>query len=152
MRSNAGAANSECAPPDRRTPYNGGFRLPRFAALATTYFSAATFKFLRDLPTAGHQEWDVFLTVGTLQFGGGVDVDLTRERHLIWRSLRGTRHTFDLSVEPVNEPTLLTMEMSITIRGLAMAWMAERISRSIIQRHIEAGVHELRHHLEWELD
>lgn len=110
------------------------------------------FNFLRDLPTPGHQEWDVFLTVGTLQFGGGVDVDLTRERHLIWRSLRGTRHTFDLSVEPVNEGTLLTMEMSITIRGLAMAWMAERISRSILQRHIEAGVHELRHHLEWELD
>jgi uncharacterized protein (TIGR02453 family) len=57
MRSNAGAANSECAPPDRRTPYNGGFRLPRFAALATTYFSAATFKFLRDLARNNNRAW-----------------------------------------------------------------------------------------------
>jgi len=109
------------------------------------------FEYLHDLPERGHQEWDVFLTVGTLHFGGGVDVDLTRERHLIWRSLRGTRHTFDLSVEPVNDGTLITMEMTLFVSGQIMAKLAERAGRGIMQRHLDAAVEGLRHHLEWEV-
>ena len=63
----------------------------------------ARFRHVQDLPAPKHQEWEVFLHVGTLQMGGAVEVDLTRERHLIWRSVRGTRHTFDMAVEPVGD-------------------------------------------------
>ncbi len=106
---------------------------------------------LGDLPRARHEEWEVFLQVGSLQIGGAVDVDLTRPRHLMWSSLRGTTHTFDMAVEPVRDTTLLTMELTLTLRGLLMSRLAELIARDIMARHLEAGAQELRHHLEWEL-
>lgn len=109
------------------------------------------FRYVQDLPAPKHQEWEVFLTVGTLQLGGGVEVDLTRERHLIWRSVRGTRHTFAMTVEPVGAHTLLTMRLSLSLSGLLMARAAERVARGIMQRHLEAGAEELRHHAEFEL-
>ncbi len=109
------------------------------------------FRHLRDLPEEHHQEWEVFLTVGTLQLGGAVDVDLARSRHLIWRSLRGTRHTFDLAVEPVGEESLVTLEMTLSLSGLLMARLAERVGRGIMTRHLEAAAEELRHHVEFVL-
>ncbi len=110
------------------------------------------FRFVEELPEKNHQEWDVFLQVGSLQVGGAVDVDLNRSRHLQWTSLRGTNHSFDLAVEPVNGQTLLTMQMTLSLRGLLMSKIAERLARNIMGRHLEAGVQELRHHLEWEQD
>lgn len=110
------------------------------------------FRHLGDLPENHHQEWEVFLQVGSLQIGGAVDVDLTRRRHLMWSSLRGTRHRFDLAVEPVNGQTLLTLELTLSLRGLLMSRIAERLARNIMGRHLEAAAQELRHHIEWEMD
>lgn len=55
-----------------------------------------------------------------------------------------------------NGQTLLTMQLTLTLtltlRGLLMSRIAERLARNIMGRHLEAGVQELRHHLEWEAD
>lgn len=109
------------------------------------------FRFIGVLEEPGHEEWEAFLDVGTLHIGGAVDIDRTAEHHLAWTALRGTRHTFDLVVEPDGaDRSLVTMTMTITLSGLLMSRIAEQFARGIMGRHLDAAIQQLRHHLEWE--
>jgi hypothetical protein len=117
--------------------------IPGFARFA--YVGAAA-----DEQTGGTEEWDVFLEIGTLHVGGRVEVTRPSPHHLAWRSDRGTRHTFDLVVEPVDDPdaALVRMELAYTLSGLLMAKVSELVAKGIVARHLEAGLEEVRHHLE----
>ncbi|WP_182378736.1 SRPBCC family protein [Nocardioides sp. WS12] len=109
------------------------------------------FRFLGELDEPGHEEWEAFLDVGTLHIGGAIDIDRTADHHLAWVAVRGTRHTFDLIVEPDGaDRSLVTMTMTITLSGLVMSRIAEQFARGIMHRHLDAAIQQLRHHLEWE--
>lgn len=109
------------------------------------------FRFIGLLDEPEHEEWEAFLDVGTLHIGGAVDVDRTADHHLAWTALRGTRHTFDLTVEPDGpDSSLVTMTMTISLSGLVMSRIAEQFARGIMGRHLDAALQQLRHHLEWE--
>lgn len=97
----------------------------------------------------GAEHWEVFLEIGTLHVGGRVLVLRPSRNRLEWRSDRGTRHSFEITVEPMGEHAVLTARMRYALPGLAMAWAAERIARGIVSRHLEAGLEELRHLLEY---
>ena len=97
------------------------------------------------------EEWDVFLEIGTLHVGGRVEVTRPSPSHLSWLSDRGTRHRFDLAVEPVTDDpraALVRMEIEYALSGLLMARASELLARGIVARHLEAGLEEIRHHLE----
>src|SRR6478735_8918623 len=97
------------------------------------------------------EEWDVFLEIGTLHVGGRVEVTRPSATHLSWQSDRGTRHRFDLAVEPVSDDpgaALVRMEIEYALSGLLMARASELLARGIVARHLEAGLEEVRHHLE----
>jgi len=98
---------------------------------------------------ADAEQWDVFLEVGTLHVGGRVLVVRPSANQLEWQSDRGTRHSFSLEVEPVGEHAQVTMEIEYGLSGLLMARISEILARGIVVRHIEAGLEEIRHHLEY---
>ena len=109
----------------------------------------ARFAFVRRTDDA--EEWDVFLEIGTLHVGGRVEVTRPSASHLSWQSDRGTRHRFDLAVEPVaDDPRAarVRMEIEYSLSGLLMARASELLARGIVARHLEAGLEEIRHHLE----
>ena len=108
----------------------------------------ARFAFVDD-HVSGVEEWDVFLEIGTLHVGGRVEVTRPSANRLEWESDRGTRHRFTLEVEPVGEHTELTMEMEYSLSGLLMARVSEMLAKGIVARHLEAGLEEIRHHLEY---
>jgi carbon monoxide dehydrogenase subunit G len=97
---------------------------------------------------SGAEHWEVFLEIGTLHVGGRVVVLKPSRNRLEWRSDRGTNHAFAMSVEPVGEHALVTVEMEYRLPGLLMARAAERLARGIVVRHLEAGLEEVRHLLE----
>lgn len=96
----------------------------------------------------GTDAWDIFLTVGSLHIGGRVDVSHPSPTHLHWTSVRGTDQVFDLTVEPHEQGALLRTSLRIGLSGLLMARIAELLGRGVIVRHLEAGVQNVRHHLE----
>ena len=98
--------------------------------------------------SAGAEAWDIFLTVGSLHVGGRVDVSRPEPTHLHWTAVRGTDQTFDLTVSPHEDGSLLRMTLRVGLRGLLMARIAEVLGRGVIVRHLEAGVQNVRHHLE----
>jgi len=108
----------------------------------------ARFAFVHDAGP-GVEEWDVFLEIGTLHVGGRVEVTRPSVRRLAWESGRGTRHRFSLEVQPVGEHAELTMEMEYSLSGLLMARVSELLAKGIVARHLEAGLEEIRHHLEY---
>lgn len=98
------------------------------------------------------EEWDVFLDVGTYNVGGRVEISRPDARTLRWSSLRGTRNDFTLHVEPDPEHVdrcTLTMTMGFSLSGLLVARIAALLARGIVVRHLEAGLEQLRHHLEY---
>jgi carbon monoxide dehydrogenase subunit G len=97
----------------------------------------------------GAEHWEVFLEIGTLHVGGRVLVLQPSSDRIEWRSDRGTSHSFCMSVEPLGEHSRLTVEMEYHLSGLLMAWAAERLARGIVVRHLEAGLEEVRHLLEY---
>ena len=97
----------------------------------------------------GAEHYEVFLEIGTLHVGGRVVVLKPSRNRLEWRSDRGTSHSFAMSVEPVGEHALVTVEMEYRLSGLLMARAAERLARGIVVRHLEAGLEEVRHLLEY---
>lgn len=106
----------------------------------------------RDVPGTRLQEWDVIYHVGTLQLGGRIEIDSDRPDGIDWRSVRGTRHTFAVTVAEDPEDnafSLLTLEMSLSLSGLLMARIAERAGAGIMRRHLDAAAEQLRHHAEW---
>lgn len=98
----------------------------------------------------GTEEWDVFLAVGTLHVGGRVLVSRPSPHRLEWHSLRGTVHTFTMTVEPVGEHSRLTMSLTYRLPGLVSARLAELVARGITDRHLAAGLEQIRHILEHE--
>jgi hypothetical protein len=99
--------------------------------------------------SADGQVWDVFMQSGTIYLGGRV-VAATGPRRLSWRSLRGTRHSFEALVEEGREGTLLTLSLTFSLNGWGTAWFSELIGRGIVSRNLEAAAEEIRHYLEFE--
>lgn len=95
------------------------------------------------------EEWDAFLDIGTINVGGRVRIETDLDG-LSWRSLRGTRHTFDLVVSPEGENSRIDMAMDFRLAGLLVSRVAELLGRGIAQRHLEAAAQQVRHHLEFE--
>lgn len=98
----------------------------------------------------GSEAWDIFLTVGSLHIGGRVEVSRPEPTHLHWTGVRGTDQTFDLTVVPHQDGSLLRASLRVGLRGLLMARIAEVLGRGVIIRHLEAGVQNVRHHLEYD--
>lgn len=98
---------------------------------------------------AGAEAWDIFLAVGSLHIGGRVDVTRPEPTRLHWSGIRGTHQTFDLTVSPHPDGSLLQMSLRVALRGLLMARIAEVVGRGVIVRHLEAAVQNVRHHLEY---
>ena len=107
----------------------------------------------------GSEEWDVFLEIGTLQVGGRVQVSRPTPTCLEWRAERGTRHRFRLevaaagdrhgeAVDDASDASEVTMTLEYSLSGLLMARASEVLARGIVSRHLEAGLQEIRHHLE----
>jgi len=109
----------------------------------------ARFEYVGDTSVAGGEEWDVFLGVGTLHVGGRVLVSHPSVNRLQWRSLRGTQHAFHMTVEPLGEHSRLTMSLEYHFPGLVGSRVAEIVARGIVARHLEAGLQEIRHLLEY---
>jgi hypothetical protein len=97
--------------------------------------------------------WDVFLDSGTVHLGGRVLIttpDGPDGNGLHWHTVRGTRHSFDAVVEPDGKGSLLTMTLTFSVTGFAIAWISEMIGRGLVARNLEAIAEEIRHHLEFE--
>ena len=108
------------------------------------------FSYVADGAGAGEEEWDVFLQVGTLHVGGRVLVSRPSPHRLEWHSLRGTNHSFAMTVEPLGELSRLTMSLGYTLPGGVAARLTELVARGIVARHLEAGLEQIRHELEHE--
>jgi hypothetical protein len=96
------------------------------------------------------QLWDVFLVSGTLHLGGRVLVTRDGSRGLCWRSLRGTRHSFQARVDGDDQACRITLSLTFSLSGLGIARLSELIGRGIVARNLEAAAEELRHRLEFE--
>jgi Polyketide cyclase / dehydrase and lipid transport len=94
--------------------------------------------------------WDVYMDSGAVQLGGRVLISPPDANRLHWQTVRGTQHSFDAFVEPDGEGTRLTMTMTYSLTGFAIAWISEMIGRGLVTRNLEAIAEEIRHHLEFE--
>jgi hypothetical protein len=105
-----------------------------------------------DTDADGFGEWDLFLDVGSVHVGGRVVVDRPSPAQLTWHAIRGTRHQLELSVaEGAREgESLLTIVMSLQLAGFLTGRLTEILAAGIMARHLEAGLQQLRHHLEFE--
>lgn len=98
----------------------------------------------------GTQEWDLYLDVGSIHVGGRVAVDAPRANTLTWRSIRGTHHSARLEVSPADDGALVAMTITVELAGrLVMGWIAQFMADGILGRHIEAGLQQLRHRIEY---
>ncbi|GAA1936519.1 SRPBCC family protein [Nocardioides marmoribigeumensis] len=95
------------------------------------------------------EEWDVFLEVGTFHVGGRVLITTPSANRIEWTPLRGTSSHFVMMVEPLGEQARLTMEMEYSLNGLLLARVAELLVKGAVSRHLEAGLQEMRHRLEY---
>ncbi len=95
------------------------------------------------------EEWDVFLEVGTFHVGGRVLVTRPSPNRLEWRSLRGTNQQLTMSVEPLGDDARLTLSLGYGLSGLLISRVSELLARGLVIRHVEAGLQQLRHHLEY---
>ena len=95
------------------------------------------------------EEWDVFLEVGTFHVGGRVLITTPSPNRIAWTPLRGTSSHFQMLVEPLGEQARLTMEMEYSLNGLLLARVTELLVRGAVSRHLEAGLQEMRHRLEY---
>lgn len=98
----------------------------------------------------GLGEWDVFIDVGSIHVGGRVVVERPGPFQLSWRATRGTRHQLGLTVYEHGEESEVAIVMSLQLAGFVLGRVAETLARGIMARHIEAGLQQLRHHVEFE--
>jgi carbon monoxide dehydrogenase subunit G len=98
---------------------------------------------------SGGEEWDVFLEVGTFHVGGRVLITTPSPNRIQWSPLRGTASHFAMMVEPLGEHARLTMEMEYSLNGLLLARITELLVKGAVSRHLEAGLQEMRHQLEY---
>jgi hypothetical protein len=98
----------------------------------------------------GSEQWDVYLDVGTIHVGGRVVVEQPSERVLIWHSLRGTHHHARIEASPAEGGAKVSMMISVELAGgLLAGWLTTVLAEGILARHIEAGLQELRHRIEY---
>lgn len=98
----------------------------------------------------GTQEWDLYLDVGSIHVGGRVAVDAPGAETLTWRSIRGTHHSARLAVSPSGDGALVVMTITVELAGrLVVGWVAQFLADGILGRHIEAGLQQLRHQIEY---
>lgn len=98
----------------------------------------------------GTQEWDLYLDVGTIHVGGRVLVEQPSERVLIWHSLRGTHHLARIEVLPAGDGAKVSMMISVELAGgLLTGWVTTFLAEGILARHLEAGLQQLRHRIEY---
>lgn len=104
-----------------------------------------------DTDDEGVGEWDLFLDVGSVHVGGRVVVERPTAERLTWHAIRGTRHQLELSVADGATPaeSVLTIAMSLQLAGFLTGRIAEILASGIMGRHLEAGLQQLRHHLEF---
>ena len=100
-------------------------------------------------PSDGGEEWDVFLEVSTFHVGGRVLITTPSPNRIEWTPLRGTSSHFQMLVEPLGENARLTMEMEYSLNGLLLARITELLVKGAVSRHLEAGLQEVRHRLEY---
>jgi hypothetical protein len=103
----------------------------------------------RDAGDPDAEEWDVFLEVGTFHVGGRVLVTRPSVNRLEWRSLRGTQQHLSMVVEPLGDRARLTMTLRYTLQGLIVSRVSELLARGLVTRHVEAGLQQVRHQLEY---
>lgn len=119
--------------PDAVLPIIGGF---------------GRFDFIAGHP-GGSQEWDLYLRVGTIHVGGRILLEPPSDHRLAWDSRRGTRHHAVLDVAPADHGALVTMTVTVEFAGMLTGWLTGLLADGILARHIEAGLEQLRHHVEY---
>jgi carbon monoxide dehydrogenase subunit G len=97
----------------------------------------------------GNEEWDVFLDIGSIHVGGRVHVDARGEHALAWESVRGTQHAVTIDVTGDEESAVVTMRLRIEFAGLVTGRLTELLARGIVRRHLQAGLQQLRHQVEF---
>ncbi|MBS9534423.1 SRPBCC family protein [Mycobacterium sp. M1] len=97
----------------------------------------------------GSQEWDLYLRVGTIHVGGRVLVEPPSESELRWYAVRGTRHHARLVVSSADDGALVTMTVTAEFAGMATGWLTGVFANGILGRHMEAGLQQLRHRIEY---
>lgn len=96
----------------------------------------------------GDQEWDLYLRVGTVYIGGRVQVHADTDG-TSWRSIRGTHNKGWVSAEADSTGTTVTMRISVTFSGMVTGWLTGLLADNILARHLEAGLEEFRHRIEY---
>lgn len=97
----------------------------------------------------GSEEWDLFTNVGTIHVGGRVLVAPPRQHILLWRSYRGTHHSGCIQVGPGRDGAVVTMSVTVEFAGMLTGRLTFLLARGILGRRIEAGLQQLRHHIEY---
>ncbi len=98
----------------------------------------------------GSQEWDLFLDLGTIHAGGRVLVGAPSEHSLVWQSVRGIQHSAHIEVTPAADGATVTMTISVQFAGRLLAgWATGLLADGILARHIEAGLQQMRHRIEY---
>ncbi len=99
----------------------------------------------------GSQERDLYLDIGTIHVGGRVAVEPASGNTLVWRSIRGTHHSARIEVSPADDGATVAMTINVEIAGRLLAgWVTQFMANGILGRHIEAGLQQLRHRIEYE--
>jgi hypothetical protein len=108
-------------------------------------------KFIENTGDSADSElWDVFLVSGTIHVGGRVLVSRDGDDGLRWRSVRGTHHSFEASVDGDGQGARVTLALTFSLTGLGIARLSELIGRGIVGRNLQAATEELRHRLEFD--
>lgn len=97
----------------------------------------------------GSQEWDLFLGIGTIHVGGRILVQPRSGNALTWHSLRGKSHRARIEVGPAAAGATVRLAVSTEFVGTLTGRLTELFARGILARHIDAGLQELRHHIEY---
>ncbi|OBJ67926.1 SRPBCC family protein [Mycobacterium sp. 1274756.6] len=97
----------------------------------------------------GSEQWDLYLNVGSILVGGRVRVSPLSTDALIWQSLRGTRQRARIEVSPNGDGATVTMTMQVHFSGRVTGWLTGQLARGILARNMEAGLQQLRHHIEY---
>jgi uncharacterized protein YndB with AHSA1/START domain len=96
----------------------------------------------------------VLMRVASVQVGGVVRIlEWDPPRSIQWTSERGVDQTGRFRVEPTPGGSLFTIEIAYALPGArSVAWLAGRIGRRIVDRHVHAAVLGARRLVEFELE
>jgi carbon monoxide dehydrogenase subunit G len=97
----------------------------------------------------GSQEWALHIDVGTIHVGSRIRVEPPTEHTLVWRWLQGTRHHAHIDVSPAGDGATVTMSVTLQFAGFLAGWITGTLAQGILGRRIEAGLQQLRHHIEY---